>query len=221
MGCNRCLSPFAVPLLLAMLSACSTLSDTPTRNVIAERLPSGAVLVEGQETEVAPGTWVRDGRWRQYYEDGCLEVEWFWKEGIEQGPWTAFYEDGAVHIYGGLAQGHEDGLWTEYFEDGTKAYEGRYVAGKEDGEWREWHESGVLRSLGTYDHGVPIGSLQEWHENGQLALRAEYGRDGSRVGQPEAWLPDGTPDPLHGRRRLSADRVQELEAALRRAAQDR
>ena len=168
-----------------------------TREVVEERFASGAPEVVGTEIEVEPGRWLADGLWRQYYEDGSLEVEWHFRAGVEEGTWTAWFETGSMHMRGNFIGGYEEGVWVEFHENGKKANEGRYAAGEEDGAWTHWYASGSLASVEYYDCGDRRGVWQEWYEDGQLKSRYDYGDDGRIISKVEL-LPDGAPDPLDG-----------------------
>jgi len=71
--------------------------------------------------------WIRDGLFREYYQNGIIASEGNYKNGLE------------------------DGLWTDYHEDGKIAAKGNYLNGNEVGQWYFYDENGELEDEVNYD----------------------------------------------------------------------
>jgi MORN repeat protein len=126
------------------------------------------------------GTWIRDGREREWYSSGALRTERAFDHGEPSGTWTEWfegggkrsectftqppevremswwYENGQLSTRGPALNGVREGLWTSYFEDGSLASRGAYVGGKRDGAWTSWNRDGSVAEEATYRAGVKV-----------------------------------------------------------------
>jgi uncharacterized protein len=156
---------------------------------------------------------IRDGEWKEYYEDGTLRSEGMYSLGnrigrwrfyhpnnsIEQegnynnqgnteGPWKWYFDDGKVLREESFRNGLPEGLYTEYNEDGKVVVQGEYLDGLEEGFWK--YEYGDIREEGTYRAGKRNGEWKLFYDNGQLNYVGSY-IDDNPNGQHLWYWPDG------------------------------
>jgi len=52
------------------------------------------------------------GKQTEYYENGQMEMEENYKDGVKDGKWTFYYENGQIREEGNYKDGNGDGKWT-------------------------------------------------------------------------------------------------------------
>ncbi len=131
----------------------------------------------------------RIGRWRFYHQTGGLEQEGnFNDQGKPEGPWKWFHENGNVFREEAYRNGKLDGLFTEYTDDGKVVVQGEYVDGLEEGFWK--YEYGDTREEGTYRSGMRNGEWKAYYDNGQLSFAGSF-IDDNPNGRHIWYYPDG------------------------------
>ena len=97
----------------------ATVPDERAEDVAEVSYESGAVKFRYARRLSADGTtWVRDGRFVAYFEDGAVASERFYRDGLGTG------------------------LWRDYHANGRLAAEGEYRDGVEVGDWKYWNFEG-------------------------------------------------------------------------------
>lgn len=103
--------------------------------------------------------------------------------GLREGPWKEYYEDGKLRAEGQYTQGRRTGMWKFYFRSGALEQEGRFNSrGRHEGEWKWYYESGKLLREETYLDGQPDGMMVEYDEAGEVLVQGEY-LDGQEEGE--------------------------------------
>ena len=69
---------------------------------------------------------------------------------IRAGLFVAYHQNGQVQSEGHYEEGLEHGVWKDFFPNGKVAAEGQYNLGKESGKWRFYKEDGSLAEETTY-----------------------------------------------------------------------
>jgi len=156
---------------------------------------------------------VRDGPWKEYYEEGQLRAEgmyalgnrigrWLFyhpngsieqegtynNQGTPEGTWKWYYDDGNVHREETYRNGLSDGIYTLYAENGKVITQGEYVEGLEEGFWK--YDYGDIREEGNYRAGMRNGEWKTYYDNGQLAFIGSF-IDDNPNGQHIWYWPDG------------------------------
>lgn len=133
---------------------------------------------------------LKDGLWREYYNNGQLKSEGSYSNGYKEGLHKEWFENGILSLEGyyenNLANGemkwyHEKGhlaateqmknnirtgLWKIYdIEDGKIGAEGEFENGKEIGVWKSFHENGKVSRENIWENRQVISS-KCWDENG-------------------------------------------------------
>lgn len=157
----------------------------------------------------------RDGRSRTWYENGQLETEEFYIDGLQFGTQKAWWGNGKLKYeenynpdgkeHGWRKGWHEngqlgfvafydnltiDGVTKTWYSNGQLASEKNYENGKWHGVWKEWFENGVQKTEIHYKNGEKDGVDKEWHSNGKLAKECHW-KNGARDGIQRTWYENG------------------------------
>lgn len=95
-----------------------------------------------------------DGLSRGWYEDGQLETEEHFVDGISDGLRTRWHPNGVKKSETEIVDGRLSGHHIEWHDNGTKAAEAIMVDGQPEGLVESWHPSGKLKSRVVYEKGV-------------------------------------------------------------------
>lgn len=183
--------------------------DTSGRVVSSYIFSKGKIISEG----IIDDEGVKDGPWKEYYEEGQLRSEGVYSLGkrigkwnfyhengsIEQegnynnqgnteGPWKWYYDNGTVAREESFRNGLNDGIYTEYDETGKVVVQGEYVDGLEEGLWK--YEYGDTHEEGVYKGGKRNGEWKTYYDNGQLSFIGSF-IDDNPNGQQVWYWPNG------------------------------
>ncbi|MBW6491448.1 MAG: toxin-antitoxin system YwqK family antitoxin [Lentimicrobium sp.] len=115
----------------------------------------------------------RIGKWRFYHPDGALEQEGNYNnQGNTNGLWKWYYSNGLVLREENFLNGNSEGIFTEFDENGDIIIQGEYVEGLEEGFWKYQH--GDHREEGTYRGGMRNGEWKYYYDDGQLSFQGSY-----------------------------------------------
>ena len=165
------------------------------------KIEKSYILMDGKVTGmgiVDENGW-KQGRWKEYYDDGSLKQEgsylntkktgeWkfyfpgsgnvieqigtYTKSGKPDGEWKWFYESGHIHRIENFNNGIEDGPMEEKTDSGMVIMKGNYQDGLEDGSWKYQLEG--HREEGKYVDGKRTGVWKHYFPNGILSFEGNY-----------------------------------------------
>ena len=106
---------------------------------------------------------------KTYYENGNIETERSYVDGVEHGPAKGWYESGELSFESFKKDGVPHGLVKNYYENGKLQKEIEYNMGKEHGHQKQWFENGKLKSEGQKKNGEVYAywNIYNWDERGQ------------------------------------------------------
>ncbi len=111
---------------------------------------------------------VKDGV-EQSFVSEKLREELPWKNGKMEGLRRSLYEDGKVEVETQYADGVAHGFTRMYAEDGTLTREGTMKHGKRDGVMTEyWEGTKQRKRVVNYDDGQVAGVVKEYYLGGKL-----------------------------------------------------
>ena len=143
--------------------------------------PGGQLHFEGHQVPGEDGTWVREGNWAAWHENGQLHELGGYRAGVEHGPWQWWYENGERMAEGRFVEGELEGPWSYWYESGRLQMTGSYVQGVGHGPWVHYHENGLRQAAGSFRSGEISGRWTFWHPDGSLdTLRTGEYVDGAR-----------------------------------------
>lgn len=128
----------------------------------------------GTELELANGEKVLHGDWVSYHDNGELDEQGAYDQGLEIGLWRWWYDNGAKKAVGNFVQGKREGPWSWWYDNGNSMMNGHYATGVGTGAWTLYHENGRIWGEGQYVNGEISGPWTFWTEDGS--------RDESRTG---------------------------------------
>ncbi|EDY82294.1 hypothetical protein VDG1235_1914 [Verrucomicrobiia bacterium DG1235] len=108
-------------------------------------------------------------------------------EGRAHGVSRGWYDNGQMEVEEFFANGLSDGVRTRWHPDGSKKSEAPIVKGVIDGVFKQWHENGVLAAEVHMDNGKNDGLARAWYPSGTLKSRVTFS-DG--VAGESAFFPD-------------------------------
>ena len=80
---------------------------------------------------------------KTYYENGNIETERTFVDGVEHGPAKGWYESGELSFESFKKDGVPHGLVKNYYENGKLQKEIEYNMGIRHGSYKEWYENGM------------------------------------------------------------------------------
>ena len=84
-----------------------------------------------------------DGQWQEWYPNGNLRFDSFWKEGKGHGSWKYFHEDGKIRQEEFFDMDAAIGIFKSYWPNGTIQLRSSWLYGKKHGEWTYYDQQGV------------------------------------------------------------------------------
>lgn len=100
---------------------------------------------------------VRDGVYREWYDNGHLWKEGAYQDNLPVGLWTTYsFDDGSKFSYGQYENGLPEGKWTYLDKDGQVKFEQFFQNGQLHGEYRAFDHNGQVTLLQTYEKGKKL-----------------------------------------------------------------
>lgn len=107
------------------------------------------------------------------------------KDGKADGFSRGWYEDGQLEVEEHFAQGISNGMRTRWHGNGTMKSTAQIVKGQMEGPYVEWHENGVKAVEMTMHGGHPDGMVRAWHPNGERMSETTFA--GGKIATREFW----------------------------------
>jgi antitoxin component YwqK of YwqJK toxin-antitoxin module len=99
------------------------------------------------------GCGIQDGPYREYYANGQLKDEEFYRGGKREGLSRWYYEGGKLKGEATFKNGEQEGWLKDYYENGQLKFEAIYKNGKPDGPFKFYDEKGQLKNEGVFRNG--------------------------------------------------------------------
>lgn len=119
----------------------------------------------------------------ELYKEGIKQGEGVMDEqGIKQGKWKEYYQDSILRAEGEYVDGLRMGEWQFYYKNGQKEQIGKYAKGeKPEGRWLWFHENGNTWREEFFQNGLEEGEITEYNDTGKIVAKGEY-LDGEKEG---------------------------------------
>ena len=124
----------------------------PFTGLVFEKFPGGA-----RQTAIEMRNGKVNGWSRGWFENGKVEVEEYFVDGVSQGTRRRWFDNGQRRSEAQIDHGKLSGLFVEWYDNGQKAVEMTMVDGKPDGVAQSWHRTGALKSRTT----LKVGDILE------------------------------------------------------------
>lgn len=153
---KKLLSLTAVAALITVL----TLTSCNKRKVRVIEI-EGIRIEEFQEIETEDGSFLKDGYYKAWHDNGQIHRSGHYVKNKEDGHWITYFRDGKIHSEGDYQNGNKEGHWVTYTEKGELESDGDYVNGKMDGNWKLRMLSGKTKEY-QYKNGILSVILGKW-----------------------------------------------------------
>lgn len=117
-----------------------------------------------------------------------LEIEI--QRGKANGLSRGWHENGEIEVEEHFVEGVSHGQRTRWHENGNKKSTAQIVHGELEGPYVEWHENGVKAVEMTLRAGHPDGVVQAWHPTGERKSETTFA--GGKIASREFWPAPGT-----------------------------
>ena len=117
----------------------------------------GIVYVKGEKK---PYTGIIEN----YDLNGVLKIRNRYKKG-KLDDFTEYYENGKLQKDVMYKNGIKEGLYREYYEDGKLQKQGRYKNDVEEGRHTEYYGDETLKKEVTYENGMKEGLCKEYYKD--------------------------------------------------------
>ena len=111
---------------------------------------------------------------QKFYEDGNLEIESEFKEGILDGVSKSYYKNTKLEMEGSYTEGRKNGVFKEYYENGKIKSEINYSYDLKEGLAKTYYSNGNVEAEGNFENGEEIGTTRVYYENGKLKEEIPY-----------------------------------------------
>jgi antitoxin component YwqK of YwqJK toxin-antitoxin module len=109
-----------------------------------------------------------NGKSLAYSESGKVSEEVTYKDNIKEGPWKQYYEDGTVKMFSGFTAGKRSGAFILNYPNGIPEWNGKYVDDKMDGKWVHFNEKGIPETTIEYKDGKAPNASELEEKQSQL-----------------------------------------------------
>ena len=167
------------------------------------KYPSTGNPMEKYEVIEANGSFIKDGYYKSWYENGQLKDDGQFQENKKTGEWKSYYENGQQSIMANYAEDEKVGTWTGWYPSGQKLQEELFLP--EGGKQTFWYQTGQKKLEGNLKSGLKDGIWNFWTPDGTLVRVFKYvkGKDQAIVGKWKVidseglqhtieYFPDGT-----------------------------
>lgn len=103
----------------------------------------------------------------------CQEIN----HDIKNGEWKEYYENGKLKTVGNYLNEKKNGQWTTYDVDGQIETDSYYVEGKLNGECKSYHKNGQIHKQINFKDGKRVGESKEFYVTGQVSRIIKYEND--------------------------------------------
>jgi len=105
----------------------------------------------------------KEGEEKVYYPGKGIAEVITWKAGIREGPWKQFYDDGTPKLEATYLNDEREGPVKTYFVTGQVLSAGHYKNGHQDGTWMFYDDKGSITLKEFYNEGILV-KKEEFNE---------------------------------------------------------
>ena len=109
-----------------------------------------------------------------FYENGSIEEELYYKNGLKDGPRDTFHANGELFEKETYKEGKLEGLFQGYYDNRKLWWEGDAKNGLRDGKISVFYASGKLKYIGQYELNLKEGLWKHYFEDGEIEKQECY-----------------------------------------------
>ena len=111
---------------------------------------------------------------KTYYDNGNIETERTFVDGVEHGPAKGWFESGELEFEAFKENGLAQGLVKNYYENGNLRIETNYIDQVKEGDEKLYYDTGQLAILNNYQNNQLNGNIESYSEEGVLTSKIKY-----------------------------------------------
>ena len=111
---------------------------------------------------------------KTYYENGNIETERTFVDGVEHGSAKGWFESGELEFEAFKENGLVQGLAKNYYENGNLRIETNYIDQVKEGVEKLYYDTGKLAELNNYQNNQLNGLVEFYSEEGVLTNKIKY-----------------------------------------------
>ncbi len=116
----------------------------------------------------------KNGQYRQYYDNGKIQEETWFKVDLKDGLSKWNNKNGQRVAEYNYKAGNFNGLQTTFYDNDTLQSTNNYQDNKLSGETKEYYRNGKLKLSGKYVNGLKDGAWTEYNELGKVEKVTRY-----------------------------------------------
>ncbi|MBN1501495.1 MAG: hypothetical protein JW982_15150 [Spirochaetes bacterium] len=120
---------------------------------------------------------LKKGKTQIYYENSQTRQTSWYEQNLKNGKFNEWYPNGNIKVNGFMNDDKPSGKWTFYFDKGTKQMEGKFEKGLMSGIWRTYYTDGKAESFGEYSAGKKTGIWTYLNQKGQVTRKLTLNGD--------------------------------------------
>ncbi len=117
---------------------------------------------------------------KHYYDSGNLRALYAFfppensESGDKNGSCREYYENGGIKIESFYKDDKLSGIWKQFYATGELAWEVEYTKGTMHGVYKEFFKNGTLKTKGNVNYGFPEGTENRYDDLGNLIWSGAY-----------------------------------------------
>ena len=115
-----------------------------------------------------------DGEYKDYYKNGVIKTDSFYKLGKESCEFKSYYENGQIECIIDLEDGKRCGKFLKYYKSGQLQDETYYSNNAPINDSLIYYENGKLYAKLAYKNGLRVGISEWFYETGELQSINKY-----------------------------------------------
>lgn len=133
---------------------------------------------------------IPDGIVKEYYKNGALLADYYYKGSKLEGTSKGYFQDGTLRGEWNYKNGKLDGTLKNYYPNGKIQVEIEYKNDKRDGVTKTYNENGNLTYEFSYKDDEKEGISKSYYANGKIEKEYNY-KDGERDGLSKTYYENG------------------------------
>ena len=177
--------------IVILLLSFAILSSCDKRELRELKDPFTGQLVEQfQIIETKEGSFLKDGFYKRWYNNGQIEIFGNYAKNKKTGKWIEYFPNGQTSKTYEFTDDQLNGAYFEFYENGIKKTEGNYISNKSSGTWKSWYENSQIAKIENYENNFLNGTIENFHSNGQKESQISYFK-GVKEGPAVFWHQNG------------------------------
>ena len=123
---------------------------------------------EYQVLETDNGSFVKDGNYKSWFENGQIRERGQYELNKQIGEWIGYYKNGNRSEVGRYMDGKKEGKWQTWFSSGELGSEENFAMDQTEGEQKTWYKNGQLKVVKLYENNIRTGRWEEFDIEGNL-----------------------------------------------------